>query len=83
MIAAKSRTLVHTDLVVDDNALYDGLVKHLLVPVLKPLGLGYLHVGWMAVEDIVVTFARWTRPDVCHRVAAISHQYQLISVLTT
>ena len=57
-----AHTLSH--LVVNDNPLDDRLVEHLLVPVSQSLGLGDLHVGRVAVEDVVVSFARWTGPYV-------------------
>ena len=61
-------------LVVNDDAFDDGFVQHLLVPVLQSLGLGYLHISWVTVEYVVITLARRTRPDVCHRVP-VNHTY--------
>ena len=53
-------------LVVDDDALDDGFVEHLAVPVLQPLRLWDFHLRRMTVEDVVVTLARRTCPDVRH-----------------
>lgn len=50
-----------------DDALGDGFVQHLLVPLLQPLWLGDLLVGRVAVEDVVIPFARWTGPNVTRR----------------
>lgn len=44
------------------------MVQHLPVPLLQSLGLWDLLVGRVAVENVVVAFARWTRPDVALRV---------------
>ena len=51
------------DLVVMDNSLRHGLVKHLFVPLLQSLGLGYLLVRRMAMEDIVISFTGGTCPN--------------------
>ena len=50
-------------LVVVEDALGEGLVKHLAVPLLQSLGLGDLLVGGVTVEDVVVTLARGAGPD--------------------
>lgn len=51
------------DLVVMDNSLRHGLVKHLFIPFLQSLGLGYLLVRRMAMEDIVVSLTWGTCPN--------------------
>lgn len=60
----------HTHLVVNDDTFNDGFVQHLLVPVLKALGFGNLHVRGVAVEYVVVPLAGGAGPDVGHAVAA-------------
>lgn len=47
-----------------DYALRDGLVQHLLVPLLQPLWLRDLLVGRVTVEDVVVPLAGRTGPNV-------------------
>lgn len=44
-------------------------VQHLLVPLLKALGLWYLLIDRVTVEDVVVPFAGWAGPDVASGVA--------------
>lgn len=51
-------------LVVMQNPLSKGLIQHLPVPLLQPLGLGDLLVRRMAVEDVVISFTGRTCPDV-------------------
>lgn len=51
------------DLVVVDNSLGHGLVEHLFVPLLQSLRLGYLLVGGMAMEYIVVSLTWGTCPN--------------------
>lgn len=50
--------------VVVQNPLRKRLVQHLPVPFLQSLRFWDLLVRRMAVENVVVSFARWTRPDV-------------------
>lgn len=52
-----------------EDPLCVGLLQHLPVPLLQPLGLGDLLVGRVAVEDVVVPLAGGARPDVTLRVA--------------
>lgn len=49
------------------DALGDGFVQHLLVPLLQPLRLGDLLVGRVTVEDVIVAFAGRTGPNVTRR----------------
>ena len=58
-----------THLVVDHNALNNGFVKHLFVPILQTLWLGDFLLWWMTVEYVIISFAGWTGPNVCHCVA--------------
>lgn len=51
-------------LVIVNNSLSNSLVQHLLVPLLQTFGFGDLLIRWMTVEDVVVSFAGRTRPDV-------------------
>lgn len=51
------------DLVVMDDSLRHGLVKHLFVPFLQSLRLGYLLVRRMTMEDIVVSLTWGTCPN--------------------
>lgn len=51
-------------LIIQDNLLDDGFIEHLFVPILQPLRLGNLHVGRVAVEDVVITLRGGTCPDV-------------------
>ena len=39
-------------------------IEHLAIPLYQPLWLGYLLLRWVAVEYIVISFTRWTRPYV-------------------
>jgi len=64
------RTSSCSYLVVNDNAFNDGLIQHLLVPVLQSLWFGNFHVDWVTVEYIVISFTRRTSPDVCHCIPA-------------
>lgn len=50
-------------LVIVDNSLGDGFVQHLFVPLLQAFGLGDLLVQRVTVKDVIVPFARRTRPD--------------------
>lgn len=57
----------HANLVVMDNALGEGLVQHLLIPLLQALRLGNFLIRGVAVEDVVISFTWGTGPDVpCH-----------------
>ena len=57
----------HAHLVVMDDALGEGLVQHLLIPLLQALRLGDFLIRGVAVEDVVISFTRGTGPDVpCH-----------------
>ena len=58
-------------LVVDHHALQNGSIEHLLVPVLQTPWFGHALLGRMAVKNVVVAFARRTRPDVCVDVAEL------------
>lgn len=60
----KVRVITMTDLVVGDDAVSESLVEHLLVPLLESLWLRNLLIQRMAVEDVVITLAWGTRPDV-------------------
>lgn len=51
-----------------------GLVQHLSVPFLEALGFGDLLIGRVTVEDVVITFARRTRPNVSSHIAAEGNQ---------
>ena len=51
------------DLVIMDDSLGHSFVEHLFVPLLQSLGLGYLLVRGVAMEDVVVAFTWWTRPN--------------------
>lgn len=62
-----STMVIGPHFVIVDDALRDGFVQHLLVPLLQPLGLGDLLVGRVAVEDVVVPFAGRTGPNVTRR----------------
>ena len=57
-------------LVVMEDPLCKGLVQHLPVPLLQPLGLRDLLVSRVAMEDVVVSFAGWAGPDVPLGIAA-------------
>lgn len=58
-------------LVVVQYSLGKGLVQHFAVPVLQALGFGDFLVGRVTVEDIVITFTRWTCPDVRRNVSTV------------
>ena len=50
-----------------DDSLGHSFVEHLFVPLLQSLGLGYLLVRGVAMEDVVISFTWGTGPDVpCH-----------------
>lgn len=51
-------------LVVEDDAIIECFVEHLLVPLLEAFRLRNFLVRRMAVEDVVIALARRTRPDV-------------------
>ena len=51
------------------DPLSEGLVQHLPVPLLQPLGLGDLLVHGVAVEDVVVPLTGRTGPDVTRGIA--------------
>lgn len=57
-----------SDLVVMQDPLSKSLVQHLSVPLLEPLGLGYLLVSRVAVENVVISFTGWTGPDVTRHI---------------
>ena len=61
---------VAVHLVVVEDPLGEGLVQHLPVPLLQPLGLGDLLICRVAVEDVVVPFAGRAGPDVSLGIAA-------------
>lgn len=61
-------------LVIVKDPLGKGLVQHLPVPLLKPLGFGDLLVSRVAVEDVVISFAGRTCPDVALGVPAEKSQ---------
>lgn len=65
-----------------DDALGDGLVQHLLVPLLQPLRLGDLLVGRVAVEDVVVPFAGRTGPDVTRREPGRGGEKTIVAFMT-
>ena len=46
-----------------DDSLGHSFVEHLFVPLLQSLGLGYLLVRGVAMEDVVVSFTWRTRPN--------------------
>jgi len=64
-----------THLIVDDDAFDNGLVEHLPVPVLQALRLRDFHVSRVTVEDVIVSLAGWTCPDVSHCVATATHTF--------
>lgn len=57
-----------SDLVVMQDPLSKSLVQHLSVPLLESLGLGYLLVSRVAVENVVISFTGWTGPDVTRHI---------------
>lgn len=75
-----------SDLVVMQDPLSESLVQHLSVPLLESLGLGYLLVSRVAVENVVISFTGWAGPDVtrhipeegdkiCQPLSTRRHQY--------
>lgn len=63
-----------THLVIMDDALRHRLVQHLFVPLLQSLGFRYLLVRRMAVEDVVISFTGWARPDVSSSIPGVVKQ---------
>ena len=61
-----------------EDPLSEGLLQHLPVPLLQPLGLGDLLVGRVAVEDVVVPLTGGARPDVPLRVAMGEKRQRLV-----
>ena len=66
-----SQVRSNTYLVVNHHSFNDGLVKHLLVPILQTLGLGDLLLWWVTVENVVITLWRWAGPNVSHGVTQL------------
>ena len=65
-------------LVVPDHAHFLARVQHLLVPLHQSLRLGDLLLQRVAVEDVVVTLAGGTRPNVCRQKPTkgrVPHEY--------
>lgn len=62
-ISASITPPIPPDLVVMDDSLRNSLVKHLFVPLLQSLGLRYLLVRGVAMEDIVVSLTWGTCPN--------------------
>lgn len=71
LMIIKCREMLDIYLVIHNHPVNDGLIQHLLVPVLQPFRLGYLLLGWVAVEDVVVPFTGRTGPNVGRRIAQI------------
>lgn len=61
-------------LVVVQDSFSEGLVQHLPIPVLKPLRFGDLLLVGMTVEDVVIPFTWWTRPNVALSIASHKHR---------
>lgn len=53
-----------THFIIVDNALRNSFIQHFLIPLLQTFGLGDLLVYRVAMEDIIIPFTGWTRPDV-------------------
>jgi len=51
-------------LVVMHDALCYRFIQHLFIPLLQPLGLGYLLVCRVTMEDVIISFTRRASPDV-------------------
>lgn len=66
----------HAHLVVMDDALGEGLVQHLLIPLLQALRLGDFDQG-VAVEDVVISFTQGTGPDVPYPRTCRTHTTQM------
>lgn len=50
------------------DPLSESFVQHLSVPLLEPLRFGNLLVRRVAVENVVISFTGWARPDVTHHI---------------
>lgn len=59
------------NLVIGDGMFDNAFVQHFPIPILQTLWLGYLLLGRMNVEYVVISLARRTGPNVCHRVSKL------------
>lgn len=73
----KKKTKRNGYLVVMNNSLCDSLVQHLLVPFLQPFRFGDFLIRWVTVEDIVISFTWWTRPDMSCGETQLLHIFQV------
>lgn len=75
-------TMFKLYLIVMHDALCYGFIQHLFIPLLQPLGLGYLLVCRVTVEDVIISFTRRASPDVsCGKPKKNKIQKGLIQIL--
>lgn len=56
-------------LVIMHDSFRHSFVQHLLIPLLESFGLRDLLIGRVTMEDVVIPFAGWARPDMTSGVA--------------
>lgn len=72
-------SVTHAHLIVSDHTFHDSFIQHLLIPFLEAFLFRNFLLRWMAMENIVVAFARRTCPNVSHRISAKINQLYIHS----